>query len=129
MRKLVSLFVTLGVAALGAVAQTAGGIAGKWNVTYQGEGGGQRTAALDVSGASGTWRTFAKHNEKTKNHPCVERDYPVRVEQDGPGAVLITVNRSSVVAGCVDFKASLKRLDDATFDGIIDGERPIRLKR
>ena len=104
---------------------------GTWAATYTNDGRHEFGAELVLKGDSGTWRNFAGHSDAmlAKNNPCLMKDFPVSVEKSTADELTFRVDGSKVVAGCKDFTATLRRVDDNTLDGTFGGPWKVRIAR
>ena len=103
---------------------------GTWAVTSV-NGNHEYGAELVLKGDGGTWRNYAGHSDAmlTKNNPCLMKDFPVTVQKSTADDLVFHVEGSKVVAGCKDFTATLKRVDDNSFDGTFGGPWKVHIAR
>ena len=91
---------------------------GTWAMTAASTDGREFSAELVLKGDGGTWRNYGRRGGAAmKNNPCLMKEFPVTVQKSTADGLTFRVDGSKVIAGCNDFTAELKRVDDKTLDG------------
>lgn len=89
---------------------------GLWKGDYV-DSARRRVAPVDltIAGNSGSWVAHLGVDQKSKNSPCREVSFPVRVHRCTESELEFSVDGASVILGCPSFKARLIRhgLDSA----------------
>ena len=96
---------------------------GRWRAAFTGESGKPRTGTVVLQGTTGTWDM----DTWSRNNPCVGKAVPVAVKQ-GSGEVMISIERSKVLASCPDTTMRLRVASDGTLVGSFKGS-PFVLSR
>jgi hypothetical protein len=100
---------------------------GRWLARFQGEGGGEREAAVEWAGATGSWRLYAKSSKDQRN-PCIGARLPLRTREVSAGGLTLEVDGASLLPGCFTQTLVLRRAADGSLEGELHGA-PLRLQR
>jgi len=101
---------------------------GSWVAQYpQRKNNNMLEAVVVLRGSTGTWNVTPP-SMRAKN-PCLGRDYPVSVVAESADSIELAVHGSKALTGCSDLSVKLKRVDEKTFEGLIDDTRKVTLKR
>jgi hypothetical protein len=124
---LVSLALTFLVPAV-SVAEGSAGFNGKWAAVLLGRQNFERNIELVITDSGGTWKEFSGRR-RTKDHPCLDRDFPVVILSRDESSIALQVKASEALRGCNDFSLSVKSVDPNTLEGTVGKQRPIKLTR
>jgi len=111
-----------------AIAQTPPHV-GKWSGTMEGDSGRLLPVEVNLTDTAGTWRMSppAGAGPGARNNPCFGKELPVAVESSAE-ALVLNVNGSQVIQGCMDAKISLT-LIGAEYKGQTTRGRAVSLTR
>ena len=90
---------------------------GTWTASYKSDRGTNRDGTVVIDNQGGSWDM----NVQSRNDPCVGQKVPITVETATPEELVFQVNRSMVLAGCIDSRISMKALDAGTLTGTFGG--------
>ena len=116
------------VGALVCSAQQSPAYAGKWVGLMSTQAGGQLAVELLLTEAGGMWR-MSPHGNSGRNNSCLGKDFPVSVKSSAPTELVIQVNGSKVLQGCLDETASFKSVDWKALEGTLSDGRTVKLER
>lgn len=102
---------------------------GEWSATWVDDKGRDRSATVHLAGDTGTWHALPVGPAGNKSNPCFSIVMPVTVRPGGADELVLDVDGAQVVAGCPAFTATLKRVDDKSFDGTMGSGRSLHLSR
>ena len=102
---------------------------GTWAMTGANSDGRSFDAELVLEGDGGTWRLYSRGGSATKSNPCLMKKFPVTVQKSTGQELTFHVDGPKVIAGCNEFTATLRRVDDSSFDGTLDGTWTAHLAR
>ena len=107
------LAICLALVTTGPLAQEANPYNGTWLAEYTTKKGDQRSAVLNLSGDSGTWKNHVRIRQDT----CLGRELPVTIARATATALTIRIHGSKFMQGCEDFAAKFSRTGDNTLEG------------
>lgn len=107
------------------------GFKGKWSGPLAGLFGYELITELVLNDSSGTFRMFPPVGAGRigKNNPCLGREFPVVVVSKSPSDLILNINGSQVMGGCIDLGASLKIVNTNTLEGSLTDGRVLKFSR
>lgn len=100
---------------------------GRWHAHYRGDGGGEREAAVEWTGSTGSWLIYAK-SVKDRRNPCIGTRLPLRTREVSANGLTLDVDGTSLIPGCFTQTLRLRRSTDGSLEGELNGA-PLRLQR
>jgi hypothetical protein len=110
-------------------AQDAGNYDGTWRGIFVGQGGSPRfEVELVLDGTGGTWQAVGNPMQ-ARGNPCLGRKHEVKIRERSACVLRFSVDASKTLAGCQDFYAAVKLVDDHHLEGQFRNGLPLKLER
>jgi len=110
-----------------AVAQSDHPTDGRWTGTFAGRSQ-DMNVEMTIAGTEGTWRVTGRASQGRGN-PCLGRAFPAKIEAQSASEFKVSIDASSVLAGCADASATLTLTAPDTLEGTLGNGQEIRLTR
>jgi hypothetical protein len=112
-----------------AFAQEASLYDGKWTATYKAQDGTSHNAELVLKGTAGTWKWVFNKVARAGRAVCVNREFPVTVQNSSPSELTFNIEASKTIQGCTDRTVTVKLVDDKNLDGKFSDGTAVTLTR
>jgi hypothetical protein len=112
---------------LSAIGQDAGLYSGTWKAEITNAKGVPLEGKITLAEGNGTW-DFSTYSNYRRD-PCAGLAAPIAVTVATPTDLVFDVVRSKALTGCSDFVAKLRRVDDKTLHGDINGFKLVLVRQ
>ena len=103
---------------------------GTWSATFPDKAGGEREAALELQGTSGTWLLYPRGGKgKDRKDPCQGRPFAVTVQSSSPTKMKLSIDEADTILGCGDRNVTLTPIDEKNLQGQFGDGRVLKLVR
>lgn len=102
---------------------------GKWTSQLISKSGKDQVIELVLNESDGTWLMVPQTGKSGKSDPCVGKEFPVAVVSQSSPDIVLEINGSKVIAGCINQGASLKLMDGKTLEGSLKDGRALKFVR